>query len=179
PAGLVRRPEAAGTDPQEVERGRRPRSRDRVPVAERWRPSPRRQAPDLPGRRRRRILDRGPGRATGRAVAAGRRTTGGSERGARVGAPSRDRRTRGPADPVHAGARHGLTRCCSVTPLRHEGEAQGDGGEPAERRAHPLRVLTKLAIAAILSVTGCVPFTTLFLPKPDPKIATPYEPPPV
>jgi hypothetical protein len=64
-------------------------------------------------------------------------------------------------------------------PIPREGEAQLDGGEPADRRAHPLSVRTNLAIAVILSVTGCVPFTTLFLPKPDPTIAARYEPPPV
>ena len=42
----------------------------------------------------------------------------------------------------------------------------------------PVKALTKLAISTIMLMPGCtVPFTHLFLPKPDPKIATPYEPP--
>ncbi len=55
------------------------------------------------------------------------------------------------------------------------------------RRGHILssgrrsvKALTKLAISTIMLMPGCTPpFTHLFLPKPDPKIATPYEPPPV
>jgi len=43
-----------------------------------------------------------------------------------------------------------------------------------------VKALTKLAISTIMLMPGCTPpFTHLFLPKPDPKIATPYEPPPV
>src|SRR5713101_4538730 len=53
------------------------------------------------------------------------------------------------------------------------------------RRGHILssgrrsvKALTKLAISTIMLMPGCTPpFTHLFLPKPDPKIATPYEPP--
>ena len=41
-----------------------------------------------------------------------------------------------------------------------------------------MKALTKLAITTIMLLPGCtVPFTHLFLPKPDPKIATPYDPP--
>ncbi len=42
-----------------------------------------------------------------------------------------------------------------------------------------MKALTKLAITTIMLVPGCTPpFTNWFLPKPDPQIATPYEPPP-
>src|SRR5438093_354738 len=41
-----------------------------------------------------------------------------------------------------------------------------------------LKALIKLAITTTILLPGCTPpFTHLFLPKPDPKIATPYEPP--
>jgi hypothetical protein len=43
-----------------------------------------------------------------------------------------------------------------------------------------VKALTKLAITTIMLMPGGTPpFTHLFLPKPDPKIATPYEPPPL
>ena len=66
---------------------------------------------------------------------------------------------------------HSTLYSLSLSTKTRKGHILGSG-----RRS--VKALTKLAISTIMLMPGCtVPFTHLFLPKPDPKIATPYDPP--